>query len=94
MGLEIRPSVVSPLLTEILEMETVLVRSMSVAVSVPEVVRAASVSVRDSASELRRELTERTGSSLAPLMVMTTSCVSVSASGSFLTPESSVMVMR
>ena len=61
-GLEIRPSVVSPVLTEILEMETVLARSMSVAVRVPEVVRAASVSVSVSASELRRELTERTGS--------------------------------
>ena len=56
-SLEIRPSVVSPVLTAILVMETVLARSMSVAVRVPEVVRAASVSVRDSASELRRELT-------------------------------------
>ena len=91
--LELSPVVTPEATTRSREMETVLARSMSVAVRLPEAVRAASVSVRVLESEFWSELTERTGSSLAPLMVMTTSCVAVLGSSPVVTPESSVMVM-
>ena len=91
--LELSPVVTPEATTRSREMEGVFVRSRSAAVRLPEAVRPASVSVRVLVFELLRELRERTGSSLAPLMVMTTSCVAVLVSLPEVTPESSVMVM-
>ena len=91
--LDFRPSTTLLLITEISVISAVSLRSTSVAVKVPVVIRPASVSTRVFVSLLLRELRERTGSSLAPWMVMTTSCVAVLVSLPEVTPESSVMEM-
>ena len=80
------PPVTPVTLADRTEAVTVLATSTSVKVSVPEVDKAASVSVRD-AVRPSPFATVMTGASFAPVMVTVTSCVTVAL-------EPSVMVTR